>query len=69
VLRIASLVWRLRRIIAIETDLFQIQAEILCDHRNELAPAYDAPSDQTPLLEHESLLPLPPSPVEISKPE
>src|SRR5580704_14748418 len=28
VLRLASLLWRLRRIIAIETDLFQIQAEI-----------------------------------------
>jgi hypothetical protein len=26
VLRLASLLWRLRRIIAIETDLFQIQA-------------------------------------------
>jgi hypothetical protein len=31
VLRLASLLWRLRRIIAIETDLFQIQAEILRD--------------------------------------
>jgi hypothetical protein len=30
-----SLLWRLRRIIAIETDLFQIQAEILRDRRNE----------------------------------
>ena len=28
VLRLASLLWRLRRVIAIETDLFQIQAEI-----------------------------------------
>ena len=28
-LRLASLLWRLRRIIAIETDLFRIQAEIL----------------------------------------
>jgi hypothetical protein len=35
VLRLASLLWRLRRIIAIETDLFQIQAEILRDRRNE----------------------------------
>jgi hypothetical protein len=34
VLRLASLLWRLRRIIAIETDLFQIQAEILRDRRN-----------------------------------
>jgi hypothetical protein len=50
VLRLASLLWRLRRIIAIETDLFAIQAEILRDRRNELAPVYDAPSDQTPAL-------------------
>jgi hypothetical protein len=35
VLRLASLLWRLRRIIAIETDLFQIQAEILRNRRNE----------------------------------
>jgi hypothetical protein len=48
VLRLASLLWRLRRIIAIETDLFQIQAEILRDRRNELAPAYDELPDQTP---------------------
>jgi hypothetical protein len=38
VLRLASLLWRLRRIIAIETNLFQIQAEILHDRRSELAP-------------------------------
>ena len=49
-LRLASLLWRLRRIIAIETDLFAIQAEILRDRRNEVAPVYDAPSDQTPAL-------------------
>jgi hypothetical protein len=48
VLRLASLLWRLRRIIAIETDLFAIQAEILRDRRNELAPVYDELSDQTP---------------------
>ena len=47
VLRLASLLWRLLRIIAIETDLFQIQAEILRDRRNELAPVYDELSDQT----------------------
>jgi hypothetical protein len=41
VLRLASLLWRLRRIIAIETDLFQIQAEILRERRNELAPVFD----------------------------
>ena len=49
VLRLASLLWRLRRIIAIETDLFRIQAEILRNHQNELAPpVYDKLSDQTP---------------------
>jgi hypothetical protein len=31
VLRLASLLWRMRRASAIETDLFQIQAEILSD--------------------------------------
>ena len=31
VLRRASLLWRMRRASAIETDLFQIQAEILSD--------------------------------------
>jgi hypothetical protein len=36
VLRLASLLWRLRRIIAIETDLFRIQAEILRDRRNAM---------------------------------
>jgi hypothetical protein len=35
VLRLASLLWRLRRIIAIETDLFAIQAEILHGRRRE----------------------------------
>jgi hypothetical protein len=34
VLRLSSLLWRLRRIIAIETDLLQIQAEILRDRRS-----------------------------------
>ena len=48
VLRLASLLWRLRRIVAIETDLFQIQAEILRDRRDELAPMYDELSDHTP---------------------
>jgi hypothetical protein len=47
VLRLASLLWRLRRIIAIETDLFRIQAEILRERRNELAPVFDELPDQT----------------------
>jgi hypothetical protein len=38
VLRLASLLWRLRRII---TDLFQIQAEILRDRRHEAATVHD----------------------------
>ena len=38
VLRLASLLWRLRRIISIETDLFQIQAELLRERRNALGP-------------------------------
>src|SRR6267378_7216154 len=35
VLRLASLLWRLRRATAIETELFRIQAEILRDRRNQ----------------------------------
>jgi hypothetical protein len=40
VLRLASLLWRLRRIVAIETDLFAIQAEILRDRRNEMTTVH-----------------------------
>ena len=46
VLRLASLLWRLRRIIAIETDLFQIQSEILRDRRN--TGVHGAPPDRAP---------------------
>jgi hypothetical protein len=46
VLRLASLLWRLRRIIAIETDLFQIQAEILRDRRNEMTTVHGKLSNQ-----------------------
>src|ERR1700681_782409 len=35
VLRLASLLWRLRRATAIETDLLSIQAEILRDRRDQ----------------------------------
>src|SRR5438477_10807615 len=35
VLRLASLLWRLRRATAIETDLLRIQAEILKDRRDQ----------------------------------
>jgi hypothetical protein len=46
VLRLASLLWHLRRIISIETDLFQIQAELLRDRRNALGPATNETQDQ-----------------------
>jgi hypothetical protein len=50
VLRLASLLWRLRRIIAIETDLFAIQAEILRDRRNTVTTTHPdrAPEVLTP---------------------
>src|ERR1700746_3643539 len=47
VLRLASLLWRLRRIIAIETDLFAIQAEILHGRRKEAATAHGEFTNQT----------------------
>jgi len=39
VLRLVSLLWRIRRATAIETDLLRIQAEILRDRRNACEPA------------------------------
>jgi hypothetical protein len=48
VLRLASLLWRLRRIIAIETDLFQIQAEILRDRRNTVTTTHGERPDRAP---------------------
>src|ERR1700749_1464737 len=48
VLRLASLLWRLRRVIAIETDLFQIQAEILRDRRNTVTTAHGEHPDRPP---------------------
>src|SRR2546427_4555107 len=44
VLRLASLLWRIRRATAIETDLLQIQAEILRDRR----PASDIGAETEP---------------------
>lgn len=38
VLRLASLLWRLRRATAIETELLRIQAEILHDRREQTRP-------------------------------
>jgi hypothetical protein len=54
VLRLASLLWRLRRIIAIETDLFQIQAEILRGRRREVATAGADFTKQTQNIETRS---------------
>ena len=48
VLRLASLLWRLRRIITIETDLFQIQAEILRDRRNAMTTVHGNLSNEAP---------------------
>jgi hypothetical protein len=48
VLRLASLLWRLRRIIAVETDLFAIQAEILRDRRNMVTTMHDELPDRAP---------------------
>src|ERR1700674_5539712 len=45
VLRLASLLWRIRRATSIETDLLRIQAEILRDRRNTCEPA--AQSERT----------------------
>jgi hypothetical protein len=46
VLRLASLLWRLRRIISIETDLFQIQAELLRERQNALGPVINETQDR-----------------------
>ena len=40
VLPLASLLWRLRRATAIETDLLRIQAEVLRDRRNHPLPGW-----------------------------
>ena len=50
VLRLASLLWRLRRIIAIETDLFAIQAEILRDRRHEVTTLHGELPDHVPAV-------------------
>ena len=43
VLRLASLLWRLRRATAIETDLLRIQAEILRDRRDQTRSQCELP--------------------------
>jgi hypothetical protein len=45
VLRLASLLWRLRRIISIETDLLKIQSDIVREHRTmSVAPQRESNS-------------------------
>jgi hypothetical protein len=50
VLRLASLLWRLRRATAIETDLMRIQAEILRDRRRGRSPEWSN-NRASPILE------------------
>jgi hypothetical protein len=55
VLRLASLLWRLRRATAIETDLLRIQAELLSERRMKRLktrpdPTYGEPSPQNLLV-------------------
>jgi hypothetical protein len=54
VLRLASLLWRLRRATAIETDLLRIQAEILRDRRRD-EPVDWSTDRGSPVLELASL--------------
>jgi hypothetical protein len=49
VLRLASLLWRLRRTTAIETDLLRIQAEILRDRQHRCEPP-DQPEQRQNVL-------------------
>jgi hypothetical protein len=43
ILRLAPLLWRLRRATAIETDLMRIQAEILRERRDQMQPPQPLP--------------------------
>jgi hypothetical protein len=47
VLRLASLLWRLRRIILIETDLLRIQSDIVREGRAAFRGALTEPEDQS----------------------
>ena len=59
VLRLASLLWRLRRATAIETDLLRIQAEILRDRRNKTCSQGQQEQPQpTPFRVIETTMPL-----------
>jgi hypothetical protein len=46
VLRLASLLWRLRRIISIETDLLKIQSDIVREHRAVFRRPSTEPEDK-----------------------
>jgi hypothetical protein len=46
VLRLDSLLWRMRRVISIETDLLRIQAEIARDRRTAFGAAISASDTQ-----------------------
>src|ERR1700694_4178732 len=50
VLRLASLLWRLRRATAIETDLLSIQAEILRDRRDQTRSQDDRSGSVVPTV-------------------
>jgi hypothetical protein len=67
VLRLASLLWRLRRIISIETDLFRIQAEILRDRRNEFGPtSLEVQGQASDDTKHDGCQPLDAGPLSMS---
>jgi hypothetical protein len=55
VLRLASLLWRLRRATAIETDLLRMQAEILKQPRMSRLETKPYPSYNTPSQQHSTL--------------
>jgi hypothetical protein len=48
VLRLASLLWRLRRSIGIETDLLQSQAEVIQEERGAIRPAHSGQAQICP---------------------
>jgi hypothetical protein len=59
VLRMASLLWRLRRATSIETDLLRIQAEILRDRRDQTRPKGQSERPHpTPFRVIETVIPL-----------
>jgi hypothetical protein len=55
VLRLASLLWRIRRATALETDLLQIQAQILEDRRRSLEAASEGENDQRRQVDTDSI--------------